>query len=300
MLVLDVNHLKYFYTVAKEGSFTKAANSLRVQQPTVSKMIRSLEMQLGFVLIERGKKGITLTNSGTRVFKLCQEIFERVEQIVNCSDPENQECVASLNFGANDGVSSHLMPTVLSVFLRDHPKARPSIFSGNSTLISREIIDGKIDFGLFFAAPEPGGFELTELFQVKFELVVATAVLERQDIEQVTKRLIVPREIDYGKFMPPPALQMLKRNGISFDHVITTNTYDSQKMLVQAGLGAALLPSFMVFRELRNGKLKAVYPNKSFFTSLKLIKRNGKILSKNSSVFLDYVGRLAPSIIEPT
>lgn len=61
---MDLRVLRYFLTVAKEQSFTKAAKQLHITQPTLSRQLAALEAELGVTLFDRGGHGITLTNEG--------------------------------------------------------------------------------------------------------------------------------------------------------------------------------------------------------------------------------------------
>lgn len=281
---MELNHLKYFYTVAREGSFTRASVSLRVQQPTISKMVRHLESQLGLVLIERHKKGIRLTKSGVEIYRTCEDIFDRVEEIRSLSDREKSECSGPLSFGGTDSVASYLVPKILGDFMKSHPKVRPSIFAGSSNLICNEILDGKVEFGLFFTGPDQGDFQVSELVKVPFQLVISTDQLKRKDLRSA---FVISREIDYPKHRPFPVLEMLKRHKIDVDPVISSNNLDAQKQMVKEGLGVALLPGFMVKSGLQKGTLTSLQPKREFSYSLKLVTRTRKVLSKNAATFLD-------------
>ena len=151
---MELNHLKYFHAVVREGSFTRAAKAMRIQQPTISKMVRSLEEELGVVLLERYRSGVHLTHAGGEIFQRCEDIFSRVEEIKTVSGREMTECQGALSFGITDSAASSLGPRVLEVFLAKHPKVRPSLFVGSSNLICNELTEGRVEFGLFFYHPE--------------------------------------------------------------------------------------------------------------------------------------------------
>lgn len=72
---LNYHHLLYFWTVAREGSITKAAKALRLTQPTVSGQLRALEDALGERLFERTGRALSLTETGTLVLRYADEIF---------------------------------------------------------------------------------------------------------------------------------------------------------------------------------------------------------------------------------
>ncbi len=78
---LNYHHLLYFWTVAKEGSISKAAEKLHLAQPTVSGQLRKLEKSLGQKLYNRVGRGLVLTNSGRTVFRYADEIFSIGEEL---------------------------------------------------------------------------------------------------------------------------------------------------------------------------------------------------------------------------
>src|SRR5688572_30375323 len=135
---MELNHLKYFFAVAREGSFTRASKVMRIQQPTISKMVQALEQDLNLVLLERYKKGVRLTKAGGEIFRMCEDIFSRVEAIKTLSDSEHNECQGILSFGMTDSATSYVLPKILRGFLAQHPKVRPSVFAGSSNLITNE------------------------------------------------------------------------------------------------------------------------------------------------------------------
>jgi DNA-binding transcriptional LysR family regulator len=281
---MELNHLKYFFTVAQEGSFTKASRTLRIQQPTISKMVRALEEQLGVSLMERNKNGVRLTKSGGEIYRLCEVIFDHVDEIRSRSSFEKTEFSGPLNFGATDSVASYLIPKILSDFLGSHSQVIPSIFSGSSNLICNEIREGKIEFGLFFTVPDQEDFHVSSLVDIPFHLVIASSHAHRKDTR---KSFIISRDIDYPKSRPFPVLEMLKKNQVAVETAIACNNLDAQKEMVKQGLGVALLPGFMVKSGIDKGTLTAFQSRKNFSYSLKLVTRKGKILSKNASAFLD-------------
>lgn len=281
---MELNHLKYFYTVAREGSFTRASKILRIQQPTISKMVQTLEQQLDTVLFERHKRGIRLTNAGAEVLAICENIFTQVDAIREFSEQQSTECHGLLSFGMTDSVIVYLLPEILNGFLKKHPKVRPSIFAGSSNLIANEIREGRAEFGVFFTRPDKVDFEISEVVNVPFSLVVATSQSKNPAVKS---RLIISRDIDYPKARPFPVLEMLNRNKVKADIFITSNNLDSQKRMVMEGLGIALLPRFIVKNEIDKGHLTEMLPRKEFIYSLKLVTKHRKVLSRNAHVFLD-------------
>ena len=79
-IFMEIRVLKYFLAVAREGTITGAANSLHLTQPTLTRQLQDLEMELKQKLLIRGKHKITLTQEGMILRKRAEEIVELVEK----------------------------------------------------------------------------------------------------------------------------------------------------------------------------------------------------------------------------
>ncbi len=80
---MDLRVLRYFLTVAREQSFTKAAEQLNITQPTLSRQLAALEEELGAKLFNRGGHQITLTNEGLLLKRRALEIVDLEDKIVS-------------------------------------------------------------------------------------------------------------------------------------------------------------------------------------------------------------------------
>src|SRR5689334_13386897 len=117
MSIMELNHLKYFYEVARLGSFTKASRALRISQPSISKMVKLLEGRQNVKLLDRSKRGgVHLTPTGKRFFESCISIFGEVETLKNVVDHEKVECAGDLAIGASDNICNYMVPDILEPF----------------------------------------------------------------------------------------------------------------------------------------------------------------------------------------
>jgi len=78
---VELRHLRYFATVARERNFTRAAAKLHIAQPPLSRQIQQLEDELGVELVQRGSRPISLTEVGRLVFEQATQVLERVDDI---------------------------------------------------------------------------------------------------------------------------------------------------------------------------------------------------------------------------
>lgn len=82
ILMINYNHIYYFYEVARFGSITKAAQHLRLSQPSLSIQIKTLEQQIGFKLFEKKGRNIELTDFGQRMFSQTSRLFQSTNELV--------------------------------------------------------------------------------------------------------------------------------------------------------------------------------------------------------------------------
>ena len=151
---MNLLHLEYFYTVAKEGGYLRASEKLRIQQPAISRMVAQLEDYFGFKLFERLGRNVRLTEKGQEVFESCKRIFGEVEGLQMSLGKISGEAKGPLMIAASEAISSHLLPGVLSTFLPQRPKLYPNIFSGPASMLMKKMEEGDIELGLFFHTPD--------------------------------------------------------------------------------------------------------------------------------------------------
>jgi len=282
---MELNHLKYFYEVARRGSFTKASKALRISQPSISKMVKLLEDRLNVKLLDRTKRGgVHLTPTGKRFFESCGSIFAEIEALKSVVDHEKEECTGDLSLGASDNLCNYVLPEILEPFLKKYPKVQLRLFSGTSDAIKAELLSSNSELGIFYTAVREPGFQVEALGFATFVIVygrklspkVTTADLA--DLPYVGSRIV-----DYAK--PYPALEMLHSVGVKPKHIIETNNQETQKKLAIKGYGYTVVPKFMVQPEITSGGLKVVKTPKTIGSHVYLVKRKNRTLSKPAFLF---------------
>src|SRR5260370_17210488 len=135
---LELQQLRYFVGIADSGSFTTAGRELHVAQPSVSKQVRKLESELGAVLLERGRAGVTLTDAGAILLPWAKRVLADLDgarsEVADLATLER----GSLSVGATPSVSTVLLPRVLAAFHAEHPGITlPIIEAGSRDLVHR-------------------------------------------------------------------------------------------------------------------------------------------------------------------
>lgn len=146
---MEIRVLKYFLTVAEIGNITKAANSMHLTQPTLSRQLQDLEKELGQKLFVRGNHNITLTPEGIILRKRAEEIIELVEKTENEFISIKEEISGDIYIGAGETKSISLISDVMATLKKDYPKIKFHIVSGDSEDLSEKLDKGLLDFCIF-------------------------------------------------------------------------------------------------------------------------------------------------------
>lgn len=290
---MELNHLKYFYEVVRAGSFTEASKKMRVSQPSISKLVKQLEEQQGVRLLDRGKRGVTLTEFGRIYFSTCQNIFNELDELNASLVSQKKECAGELRIGASDNLCNYVLPKVFSNFHQAYPKVIINLLSGAAQQITNDILADNLELGLFYT---PGSdkrvFEITRLWEVEFVVVCGAENKTMREHGFSPKGLqnmgyVGSRQSDYAK--PYPALAMLRASGIDPKIIFETNSQETQKKMAIANFGYTVIPKHMVESGASAGNLKIIKINKKLSAHVFLVKRRNRTLTKQGQLIVDFI-----------
>ena len=150
---MELRHLRYFVAVAEEGNLTLAAqNRLHTAQPSLSRQIHDLELELGVQLLIRGPRGVELTASGRVFLDHARVALLQVEAAGEAARRAAQPARASFAIGFLTGYEMDWLPAVMGILRAELPSTEVVIHSQDSPDLAAGLIRGKID--LAFLRPE--------------------------------------------------------------------------------------------------------------------------------------------------
>src|SRR5216683_167974 len=153
MAGMELRHLRYFVAVAEEGSLTVAAQKrLHTAQPSLSRQIHDLELELGVELLIRGPRGIELTASGRVFLDHARVALLQVEAAGEAARRAAQPARASFAIGFLTGYEMDWLPAVMGILRAELPSTEVVIHSQDSPDLAAGLMRGKID--LAFMRPE--------------------------------------------------------------------------------------------------------------------------------------------------
>jgi LysR family hca operon transcriptional activator len=153
MTIVELRHLRYFVAVAEEGSLTLAAQKrLHTAQPSLSRQIHDLELELGVQLLIRGPRGIELTAAGRVFLDHARVALLQVEAASEAARRAAQPARTSFAIGFLTGYEMDWLPAVMDILRAELPSTEVIIHSQDSPDLAAGLIRGKID--LAFLRPE--------------------------------------------------------------------------------------------------------------------------------------------------
>jgi DNA-binding transcriptional LysR family regulator len=253
---MELKQLRVLQAVGETGSFSAAAERLDYTQPAVSKIVATLERQLGTILVDRGIRPLRLTEAGTALASRAGAAFEQiaaaeleVEAIANLS-------AGSLRVGTFSSAGAAMVVDALRAFRTSNPDVDVSITEiGMPSALTRSLRSGDLDLGVSFDYPEIGDtFEddlhLEHLLDDPFDVVVPRG--HRLERKQKIRFADLGGENwllgDFGA--DSPSFRMIDRRcrDAGFNPCVAYRINDCQmaQALVAAGEGIALLPRLML------------------------------------------------------
>jgi LysR family hca operon transcriptional activator len=150
---MELRHLRYFVAVAEEGSLTVAAQKrLHTAQPSLSRQIHDLELELGVQLLIRGPRGIELTAAGRVFLDHARVALLQVEAAGEAARRAAQPARTSFAIGFLTGYEMDWLPAVMGILRAELPSTEVIIHSQDSPDLAAGLLRGKIDFA--FMRPE--------------------------------------------------------------------------------------------------------------------------------------------------
>ncbi|GIN41684.1 LysR family transcriptional regulator [Bacillus obstructivus] len=144
---MDIQHLNYFVAVATEGNFTKAAQKLYVSQPSISKMVKNLEDELGVILFDRTGKHAKLTDAGEKILVQAQNIIKSFQNLRSELDDLMQLKTGIIHIGLPPMVGSRFFPKVIQAFHQHYPNITVQLVEDGAKKIERDVGNGTLDLG---------------------------------------------------------------------------------------------------------------------------------------------------------
>jgi LysR family transcriptional regulator, hydrogen peroxide-inducible genes activator len=285
---MEFHQLRDFVAVASTGNFSEAAIRIRVAQPSLSKAVQRLEVEVGEKLFVRSKRNTRLTPAG-------EVLYRRALRILNEADQAHREIAetnglkrGAVKIGILPTISPYFLPRVLAQFAQNFPTLRVAVVEDRTADLLKLVEGGDLDLAIVSLPLPKNAFAKEILFQEELLLAVPPkhpfAIQEKIDVRELeNERFILMKE---GHCLADQVLTFCHKNELKLQIVLETSQIETVQALVIAGLGISLVPQMAR----SSGKIPLVYrslENPKPTRTVAVVWRKGIEHTRAASVFLN-------------
>ncbi len=236
---METARCKAFLAAADTGSFSKAAELLSYTPSGVSQLVSALEADLGFPLLRRTNKGVSVTAEGSRLIPAVREFLNNEENIYQLAADTKGLLIGSVTIAAYSSMATHWLPEIISRFQHDYPHVKITLLEGCSEL--NRLLDEKTADLAFMSYRKPLPYDWIPLSEDRMMAALPKdhpcAELESYPFELCRNEKLILAGFGHDDDVMP----LFEEFGIEPDiRFSTVESYSALKM-VEQGLGISIL-----------------------------------------------------------
>jgi len=247
---MKLRHIEVFHAVYLTGSTSGAARALNVSQPTISKILKYSEDQLGFQLFDRTKGRLFPTEKGSKLFNEIEPIFGKINELKIFTQKLASSKKGRLRIATTPAFGVDIVPKALAAFSQLHTDITVEVETLHATEVIKALRDKTIDLGLVFDAPHAPGIVSKIIGKTEFICAApadfnlpSKGALHLKDLKSFPLITLNEKSI-LGRLL---AKQLSNAFNGPVDSRIIIETYHIAKRLVQEEAGVAIIDKVTAF-----------------------------------------------------
>ena len=259
----NLSNYRIFFEVAKQGNISKAAESLYISQPAISKTIVRLEDNLNVKLFKRNSRGVSLTEEGEVLFRHVQEAIHHIEEAESALQKMKDYHIGHLDIGASTTLCRYILLPYLKKFMEEFPNIQINLKNQDSAK-NLQVLDAQdIDLALVAIPKHLSPNQKVILEQEVEDIFVASP--------KYIENLKALHGSDFSLFQNATVMLMddknvsrhyidmyIRENQLDFKQVIALNTMDLLIDFAKIDMGISCVIRSFVEKELENGSLMQI------------------------------------------
>ncbi len=294
MKEINAKRVAYLYEAVSMGTVRAAADKLNVAPSAVSRQIALLEEELACTLIERHRKGVTITEAGEVILRFYRESMSNEETCISKLQALQGLERGHIKLAVGEGFVGDLMSGPLSEFNKLYPSLTLSICMGGSNEVIRQVEEDEAHMGLLF---HPASHPRIRSQAISCQPICAI-VSPQHPLAKLNSPLKLEQLLNYpvalqeGHFGVRQLLAMAEfQEKIRFKPILTTDSIAVLKQFVRSDMGFTFMPAFVVSREIEDQQLVAIPIDHDLLTQgeAHMITRLGRQLSEGPHRLLQHL-----------
>jgi len=288
---MDYDQLASFLEVAKQQSFSRAAEKLFRTQPAISAQVRLIEQECGEKLFDRSGKKVLLTPAGEILSRYAQKMMGLHKEVLEAIAELNQTPRGKLYIGANEATCLYVLPKTFAKFKQLYPLVQISIYRNFSHKIVQKVQENAVDLGIVTLPQTANNMEVIPVFRDEVQVVVPKNHILAKNrsvtVEEVAHHPLILPKTGHTRVTIDRLLRAYR------DHIqisMELASVETIKKFVGAGLGISLISRTYAQAEVAAGVLKLIpLDGQKIHRELGLIYRRDRYLSLPAKVFIEVV-----------
>lgn len=292
---MDINQLEVLVTVARERSFSRAAEVLNRTQPAISQAVRRLEQEVGEKLFDRSTKDGTLTFAGKVLLDYARQMLNLRHTALAALVEMRNLHHGKVTISANEHTVFYLLP-VIEEFRRLHPLIKIEVQRGVASRIPKQITGREVELGVISFTPNDDS--LRSVSVMTDELVLIASPKHRLAGQLSVSVKDLGDEIFVAHNAPSPyrqkVIESFEKHKTNLNISVELPSLEAIKKLVEKGVGVALVPKLSAAAEIGGGRLAALSVKEmKLERKLNIVYRRNSDLSHAAKAFLQVAKNLA-------
>jgi DNA-binding transcriptional LysR family regulator len=256
---MDLRQLKYFVQIAETGNFSRAAEALRIAQPSLSQQIKSLEQELGVPLFVRHARGVTATEQGQQLYEHARRILQEIDDAKGTLRSQTSDPAGRVSVGLPTSACRGLSLPLFQVMAKRLPNVTLHIVEAMTGYLDELIQAGRLDVALLYDHKAFEHVAWTEMITEDLMLFVpAKSPVARRRSVSFRKVFDVPVVLPGRPNVLRTVIEQLAAR-----HEIEMNVRDCDSLpaiakLICDGQFIAVMPHFAFVDEIERGELAAI------------------------------------------
>lgn len=235
----NLEHYKTFYTVAKLGNISDAAEELFISQPAVTKSIKNLEKSIGITLFHRSSRGVKLTDEGKLVFNYVEKALLNISDGEKIIEKLKNKEAGSIKIGISTTLCKYYLVPKLKNFITKYPKIEVRIINKSAQETINLLAEGDIDIGIVSNIVSHENFNLKKLDTIQDIFIASPELPNYENIKTLDDLKKLPSKIFLEK-MNISRMYLdgfFKDNNVDVEPTIETSNMDLLVELTKINLG---------------------------------------------------------------
>ena len=293
--MINFNHLRNFYQVAKNLNFTVAANRLYISQPAVSVQIKLFEDYCKLKLFKRKGRKIYLTDEGETLYRYARKIFEYEREIDSVIEDMRKLKRGILRLGTTKTYARYFMPSLISSFHETYPHIKIYLDEGSSLDMTNSLLDFGNEIVIIAKLEENPDICFIPFSQEEMLVILSPhhklAAKKIISIQDLAREPIIMKE--NGSGTRRLVTELFTKKSLTPNILMETSNTEFIKQLVMRGDGISLLVKAAVTAELSEKKLTTVsIKGQKIFLDVSIAYLKDQHLSPPAQAFLGILKKL--------